>query len=225
MPWWWCNKTQSEFRQGITTAIAELNLTDARRYTLLHRYVAVVELYERLSQRVDRVYACLRAIVTIGSLVLPALLTLQRDADAGVYWGTFTLSLVVTVSNAIIELFALQKRSRVYWLTYKKLESEGWKYAQSVGKYSGQAPADTFATFVNNVETMCAAAVADISAITPLPQLQRGPSSPPSSSSAVTPPSAQDLEHSSSVAGHGVSTLFISSSETLPSLPSDPLES
>jgi hypothetical protein len=205
-----CEFPESNFRGRITAVITELNISEARRFTLLHRYVAVAELYERLSRRVDRVYACLRAVVTVGSLVMPALLTLQRDSEAGVYWGTFVLSLVVTVSNAIIELFALQKRSRVYWLTFKKLESEGWKYAQSVGKYAGREPADTFATFVNNVETMCAAAVAEISAITPLPQLQRGAAPQPSA-----PPS--DLEPgSSSVAGTGVSTLIIGSEPSQP---------
>ena len=188
---------KSKFKERITTVIAELKISEARRFTLLHRYVAVVELYERLARREDRVYACLRAVVTMGSLVVLALLTLS---DTRVYRGTvsfmltFMLSVVVTGSNAFIELFAIQKRSRVYWLTFKKLESEGWEYAHSAGKYAGQDPADTFPAFLHTVVTTCAAALVENSALT---RLQRGPAPPP-----------LDLEPgTSSVAGTGVSTL------------------
>ena len=120
-----CEFPESNFRGRITAVITELNISEARRFTLLHRYVAVAGLEVR------------------------------------------------------------------------------------VGKYAGREPADTFATFVNNVETMCAAAVAEILAITPLPQLQRG-------GGAAALSAAFRLGARHSVAGTGVSTLIIGSEPSQP---------
>lgn len=184
---------RANFKLDMSAAFLELDITDAQRHILYYRYVSVVDSYERSHCRANFIYTWLRAMVTIGSLVTPALLTVQRDATIGVYWLTFALSLVVTIANATTELFSLQKRTHVYWLTFKKLESEGWKYVSSSGKYAGQTHANSFAAFTTNVETMCAAAVSELAASNAPPQLLKAAAAAPSTVSSHALDSATPL--------------------------------
>ena len=191
---------RANFKRDMSAAFSELDITAAQRHILFYRYVSAVDSYERAHCRANFVYTALRAMVTIGSLVTPALLTVQRDATIGVYWLTFALSLVVTIANATTELFSLQKRTRVYWLTFKKLESEGWKYVSSSGKYAGQTHANSFAAFTTNVETMCAAAVSELAASNAPPQLLKAAAAPSMSSHPLDAPTPLPLAEASAAA-------------------------
>lgn len=173
-------------RDMMISALERTNLTDAQRAFFSFRYMEALDMYCTLHGRVEVLYTVLRVIVTVGSLITPALLTVQRDAAISVYWITFLLSLMVTIANALIELFSLQKRSRVYWLTFKKLDSDGWKFLQLCGKYHHYNHSSCFEIFASNVEIMCAAAVAELAATSMPPMLSRSYSVPNTPLSAVS---------------------------------------
>lgn len=100
-------------------------------------------------------YACLfhtcRFIVTVGSLIVPALLSIQY-VDTGdmsspgknsgsftfqIYWTTWIISLLVTTSNGIFTLFKVDKRYFLLHTMLEQLRSEGWQYLQLSGRFSG----------------------------------------------------------------------------------------
>jgi len=80
-----------------------------------------------------------RIIITIGSLIVPALLSIQglANTNADIYWSTWVLSLLVTICNAIVSLFKYDKRYYYLHTILEQLISEGWQYIELTGKYSG----------------------------------------------------------------------------------------
>jgi hypothetical protein len=89
-----------------------------------------------------------RAVVTIGSLLVPALLSIQyTDSTVGVvsvteqgiriYWAAWTVSLFVTICNGIMAIFKIDKHYYYVNTTLEHLTSEGWQYLELTGKYSG----------------------------------------------------------------------------------------
>lgn len=85
-----------------------------------------------------------RTIVTVGSLIVPALLSIQYTEGISVtnptytiYWATWVISLFVTMCNGLVALFKLDKRYYFLHTTLEHLTSEGWQYLALTGKYSG----------------------------------------------------------------------------------------
>jgi len=86
-----------------------------------------------------------RFIVTVGSLIVPALLSIQytgttpgaNNASFEIYWATWIISLLVTTSNGVVNMFKIDKKYYFLHTTYEHLRSEGWQYLELSGKYSG----------------------------------------------------------------------------------------
>ena len=80
-----------------------------------------------------------RVIVTVGSLIVPALLSIQMSESGKelTYWTTWTISLFVTICNALLTLFKFDKRYYYLHTCVEQLHSEGWQYIELSGKYSG----------------------------------------------------------------------------------------
>ena len=86
--------------------------------------------------------------ITVGSLVVPALLSVQYagsgitfiDANsfqAQVYWTTWILSLLVTMFNGVLVLFKVDMKYYFLHTTLERLRSEGWQYLELTGRYAG----------------------------------------------------------------------------------------
>ena len=101
-------------------------------------------------------------IITVGSLFVPALLSIQNSSYATthsefgsqVYWITFALSLLVTMCNGMITLFKVDKKYYFLNTTMERLRSEGWQYVGLTGRYSGHASThqNQFLTFTHHIE-------------------------------------------------------------------------
>jgi hypothetical protein len=83
-----------------------------------------------------------RSIITVGSLIVPALLSIQyntssSDFELTIYWSTWILSLLVTTCNGLQTLFRLDKKYYSLHTILEHLHSEGWQYLELSGKYSG----------------------------------------------------------------------------------------
>ena len=74
----------------------------------------------------------MRAVVTVGSITVPALLTLTSDTT----WLTWAISLAVTICNGVLTLFKIDKKYYSLHTTMHVLETEGWQYVGLAGKYS-----------------------------------------------------------------------------------------
>ena len=145
-------------------------LSDLRKKIIKERYVPLLETYERRCFRLAYAYHIARLLVTVGSLVVPALLSIQytntgtsstsySDPDSfsyRIYWATWVLSLLVTTSNGIVSVFKLDKKYYFIHTTYEQLRSEGWQYVGLTGRYSGHGITPThqnqFLTFTHHIE-------------------------------------------------------------------------
>ena len=107
------------------------------------RFLEEVVYYEKKRDSTKKYYNVFRFIVTTGSILLPALLSigqmdpnkLPRNFDQISYWSTWSISLLVTISNGFLQLFSLDKNFFSYSLVVEQLKTEGWQYFGLSGKY------------------------------------------------------------------------------------------
>jgi hypothetical protein len=130
--------------QNLINAFDELDLDTLQKKAITSRLQSLLEEYSDRSGRYSCSFHSLRIIITVGSLIVPALLSVQynvntaaTDIDTAVYWIVWMLSLFVTISNGIVTLFKVDKKYYVLNTTFQHLVSESWQYIELSGKYSG----------------------------------------------------------------------------------------
>jgi hypothetical protein len=125
------------------------------------RYVNLIHEYEVRSKYIDIFFHFSRAFVSLGSVAVPALLSIQSPTSTnsvGVYWMTWTISLLVTVFHNFTTLFRFDKKFFGVHNTLERLKSEGWQYLELSGRYSGHyghhSPTheNQFPYFVHSIE-------------------------------------------------------------------------
>lgn len=126
-------------------ALRNVNLTPLQQSILEQRYVNVLAGMKRRCFLLSIYFNVSRFIVTVGSLIVPALLSIQytgttpgaSSASIEIYWATWVISLLVTTSNGVVNMFKIDKKYYFLHTTYEHLRSEGWQYLELSGKYSG----------------------------------------------------------------------------------------
>ncbi len=115
------------------------DLTLQQRRTIKSRYRFLMNEYRRRCRIYTFLFYTLRITMTVGSLVVPALLSLKSGAndDQTLYWITWAISLAVTTSNGLTTLFKLDKRFFMLQAVAEKIRSETWQYLALAGRYSG----------------------------------------------------------------------------------------
>jgi hypothetical protein len=141
-----CKRPKSQITR-LEEALQTTTLTIEEKNNLSSRFTSVLQEYSRRSSRYSISFNTLRITITVGSLIVPALLSVQYTTNENykvsstigteVYWAVWVLSLLVTISNGIITLLKVDKKYFVLNTTYQHLLSEGWQYVQLSGKYSG----------------------------------------------------------------------------------------
>lgn len=110
----------------------------------------------------------LRVLISIGSLIVPALLSIQYSDTSSsnsmqdpvsfaysIYWSTWVISLLVTTSNGVLTVFKIDKKYYFLHTTLEQLRSEGWQYLQLSGRYSGFYTPGTDPTHENQFTFFC----------------------------------------------------------------------
>jgi hypothetical protein len=104
-------------------------------------------------------YYCSKIVITIGSILVPACLSIQgTPAQNQFYWVAWIISLLVTICNGLATIFKLDKKFFFIHTTLEVLQSEGWKYAGLTGRYAakeGEPPTsheDQFYVFFHMAE-------------------------------------------------------------------------
>jgi hypothetical protein len=137
-------------------------LTNLQKRILEVRYLSVVKEYEDRLRYVDFMYHLTRTTISLGSVTVPALLSIQSP-NAGwnsvtLYWTTWVLSILVTIFHNFNSIFRFDKKFLGLHTTLEKLKSEGWQYLELSGRYSGHhghvAPThlNQYVYFVNSIE-------------------------------------------------------------------------
>ena len=142
-----CFRDKSEYQQ-IESIIDQIGcLTLIQKEIIMTRYISILKDFKRRSAKYSKLYYVGHFTITVGSLIVPALLSIQySEADAIaigtdfkvlIYWVTWVVSLLVTMSNGIITLFKIDRKYHFLNTTFERLKSEGWQYLELTGRYSG----------------------------------------------------------------------------------------
>ncbi len=128
-----------------------------------NRFLYEVLLYEQKRDNTKKYYNAFRFIVTVGSIFLPAILSigqmdpakLPRNFDTISYWTSWTISLTVTACNGFLQLFSLDKNYFTYSIVTEQLKTEGWQYLQLSGKYEDSPSHEAaFKVFCKSIENI-----------------------------------------------------------------------
>jgi len=132
------------YKDQVLDIINSLTLnSETDKHILKSRFLYEVLNYDARRDYTKKYYNGFRFTVTVGSILLPAILSIgQMDPDKLPdnfddisYWCAWSLSLMVTVSNGFLQLFSLDKNYFEYAITSEQLKTEGWQFLQLSGKY------------------------------------------------------------------------------------------
>jgi hypothetical protein len=157
----WCQVRLGALR-SIEEAIETTPLTQTQKSILQLRFLSLLYEYRNRSIYYSYYFNTLRIIISVGSLIVPALLSVQYtpantegQTNVEMYWVVWTLSLMVTISNAVISLLKVDKKYYTLNTTYQHLLSEGWQYIELSGKYSGFYTPSEIPTYENQFIHFC----------------------------------------------------------------------
>ena len=152
------------FVDNVSEIIDDLDIV--RKYDkaiIKHRFLNEISYYEKKRDETKRYYNIFRFIVTTGSILLPAVLSmgqmdpakLPKNFDTISYWFSWTISLMVTGSNGFLQLFSLDKNFFSYSMVVEQLKTEGWQYFGLSGKYEDFSSHQVaYKTFTKSVESI-----------------------------------------------------------------------
>jgi len=132
------------YKDQVLDIINSLQLkSETDKHILKSRFLYEVLNYDARKNHTKKYYNCFRFIVTVGSILLPALLSigqmdpnkLPKNFDQLSYWSSWGISLTVTVCNGFLQLFSLDKNYFEFAITSEQLKTEGWQFFQLSGKY------------------------------------------------------------------------------------------
>jgi hypothetical protein len=117
-------------------------LTPIQKTIISERYIPFIDVLAARCFFFAIFFHTMRLIITVGSLIVPALLSIQYNGSneqftLTVYWTAWTVSLLVTTSNGVLTLFKIDKKYFFLHTVLEQLKSEGWQYLELSGKYSG----------------------------------------------------------------------------------------
>ena len=162
------NNSNEEYNDSYANQVNEIINTleldsETDRSILKSRFLSEVITYEKRKLKTKKYYNIFRFIVTTGSILLPAILSLgQMDPaklpahfDQITYWTSWTISLMVTASNGFLQLFSLDKNYFEYALTTEQLKTEGWQFFQLSGKYEDdESHKEAYKVFSKSIENI-----------------------------------------------------------------------
>ena len=76
----------------------------------------------------------------------------DEDIQRMIYWVTWTISLVITICNGLMQLLGLNKQYLSYIRTREKMLAEGWSYFQLSGDYKDTTHMESFVDFCEEIE-------------------------------------------------------------------------
>ncbi len=152
------------YKDEVLEIIDGLELSSKTDNSILKsRFLSEVLNYEKRKLHTRKYYNVFRFIVTTGSILLPAVLSLGQMDPAKLpknfetisYWISWTISLSVTASNGFLQLFSLDKNYFEYAITTEQLKTEGWQYFQLSGKYDDyESHQEAYRPFCKSIENI-----------------------------------------------------------------------
>ncbi len=149
---------RDHFKEEICSLIEQIELSDLQQQFMKSRWLSQVLWLESRAQQNRNQYYLLRLITIIGGVIVPALVSLNINADnvqEVIGWIAFGLSQAVAISAAVEEFFHYGDRYRHYRNTAEAMKIEGWQFFQLSGPYrNAQSHAEVYADFAQRVESI-----------------------------------------------------------------------
>ena len=122
--------------------IESIQVDELFKNSIRRRYIRLLREFRARALCFSILYHLGHLIITVGSLTVPALLSVQYtnsliDYQTYVYWLTWAISLLVTTFNGILVLFKVDKKYHYIHTALERLRSEGWQYLELTGRYAG----------------------------------------------------------------------------------------
>jgi hypothetical protein len=143
---WFCCTTYKD-RSYFQNVMEHIDLSPTQKQIIQARYLHILENFQKRTRNHSILFFIGHFIVTVGSLFVPALLSVQNSGSnytfnitnftVQIYWAAFIISLMVTICNGILTLFKVDKKYYFLNTTLERLRSEGWQYFGLTGRYSG----------------------------------------------------------------------------------------
>ena len=153
-----------EFSQNVSGIVDELELEKGYDKAIIkYRFLDEISFYEKKRDHTKKYYNAFRFIVTTGSILLPAILSmgqmdpnkLPKNFDMVSYWASWTISLMVTASNGFLQLFSLDKNFFAYSMVVEQLKTEGWQFFGLSGKYEDyKSHQEAYKVFSKSIESI-----------------------------------------------------------------------
>ena len=143
---WLCCTTFKDVSK-FKAVIQHLELSLVQKEIIETRFLHILQNLQKRTRNHAIIYFVGHFIITVGSLFVPALISIQNSDkeyaltngpfNVHMYWSTFAISLLVTMWNAVLTLFRIDKKYYFLNTILERLRSEGWQYMSLTGRYSG----------------------------------------------------------------------------------------
>ena len=153
-----------DFSKNVAGIVDELDLEKSYDKSIIKfRFLDEISFYEQKRDHTKKYYNAFRFIVTTGSILLPAILSmgqmdpnkLPKNFDMVSYWASWTISLLVTASNGFLQLFSLDKNYFAYSMVVEQLKTEGWQFFGLSGKYEDyETHQQAYKVFSKSIESI-----------------------------------------------------------------------
>ena len=153
-----------DFSTNVEGIIDEIDLEKTYDKSILkYRFLNEITYYESKRDHTKKYYDGFRFVVTTGSILLPAILSmgqmdpnkLPKNFDMISYWASWTISLMVTASNGFLQLFSLDKNFFSYSMVVEQLKTEGWQFFGLSGKYEDyENHQEAYKVFSKSIESI-----------------------------------------------------------------------
>jgi hypothetical protein len=143
----------------ILTNIEQLDIDIDKKLIIRSRFLKLFYKYKYESNKYMYLFNTSRLIITLGSISIPSLLSIETILDKSTsFWFVWSISLIVSILNAYVSLFKIDKNYYSLTALYEQMNSEFWQYNSLCGRYSGfythNEPNhnNQFIYFMNNIE-------------------------------------------------------------------------
>lgn len=149
----WCI-SRGQFQHNYKNAIAAVKqdeLSDLNRTLLKTRFIPMINSMEVEAKRVNLLFTLFQLITTLGSIVVPALLSIEdvslqynttnfdlERQSHNIYWTTWAISMGVTISNGFNQLLGLERKYILRNVSVSQIQKEGWSFVEKSGDVYGQ---------------------------------------------------------------------------------------
>lgn len=149
----WC-MNRGQFKNNFKRALSFVDkeeLSELNRGLLKNRFLPMMNTMEVEAKRVNTAFTTFQIVTTLGSIVVPALLSIEDVAlqynstttevefqNHNLFWITWGISMAVTISNGFNQLLGLERKYILRNISVSQIQKEGWSFLEKSGDVYGQ---------------------------------------------------------------------------------------